>query len=460
MTSVIAMFYLAIFSMLAVGFYSSVTTQVQLSYNDMNINAAQAAAESGMQYVRYQLSSLSLSPATPNNQLVNTIYSQLGVAMNSTGNLGANTVGLSGSQINLPGTAGTYIDLDSSGARFFASIVPNAAFPTPNDVVVKVTGQARGGQIQRAVQMNFYAKSVTNSAFNFGVASRGWITMNGSTRVTGAVDPTMGSVLAATSQNVTALSMSGAQQISGDASFVNPAAVTSFTGTSTIAGYTPGSSGFNSHLHKGIPMPSFPTIDASPFAVYATNTWTAAVGTNNVTLTNMILPAGTYTFAGNTNIQGVLLVRTPSKITFAGNLTIKGAIVCENNPQGTSTTNTMTFAGNVSSTGIDTLPANATFPAGERALTGAFLLTPIHTVTFTGNFGTVNGSIIADSLSFSGNAGGTVNGSVIGLADKAMSFNGNAAIAINNTSNGSAPVGTSIASKFVARPNSYAEVLP
>jgi Tfp pilus assembly protein PilX len=449
-TSVIAMLYLTIFSMLAIGFYSSVTTQVQVSYNDMNINAAQAAAESGMQFIRYQLSALNVAHNTPSDQLFNQVYIQLATAMNATGNLGTDTVGLSGSSINIPATTGHMINLDNAGAGFFASITQSGQV-----LVVKVTGQARSGQIQRAIQMNYGIAQRASSIFNYGVASRGSINMNGNTKILGASDPTKGSVLAATMLPVTALTMNGNQQISGDASFVNPNAVTSFAGNSSIAGYTPASGNFAAHIHKGVDNPTFPQVDTSAFLPYCTNTYSSGK-----TLVNCILPPGNWSFAGNITIQGILYIQTPSIVSFTGNTTIQGCIVVENNPKGTPATNKLSFTGNVSASGIETLPVSTTFPAGEVALKNAFLLAPNFTTSFTGNFGTIGGSIIADSLSYTGNAGGTVNGSVIGLGDTQMSMNGNADIIINSSGTAQYPSGVFFGNQYVPLPDTYQEVAP
>ncbi len=449
-TSVIAMFYLAIFSVLAIGFYSSVTTQIQLSYNDMNINAAQASAESGMQYVRYQLSALNIPNSTPTAQLFSSVYSQLSTSMNSTGNLGSDTVGLSGSTISLPGTAGHWINLDSNGARFLSTVTQSG-----QQLVVKTTGQARNGQIMRAIQMNYGVAQKASGIFGYGVASRGSISMNGNTKILGATDPTKGSILSATTTLGTALTMTGSPQISGDASFVDPNAVTSISSGSTIDGFAPSSGNFAAHVHKGVDAPTFPQVDTAAFLPYCTNTYTSGN-----TLINCILPPGNYNFSGNTTIKGILYIKTPATVKFTGNLTIQGCIVVENNPLGSPATNTLNFAGNVSASGIETLPVSATYPAGEVALKNAFLLAPNFSASFSGNFGTIGGSIIADKLSFSGNAGGTVNGSVIGLADQPLSLAGNSDIIISSTGTSQYPAGVFFGSQYVPLSDTYQEVVP
>jgi hypothetical protein len=320
--------------------------------------------------------------------------------------------------------------------------------------VVKVTGQARGGQIMRAVQMNYGIAQKASGIFGYGVASRGSISMGGNTKILGATDPTKGSILAASTTAPTALTMSGSPQISGDASFVNPNAVTSISSGSTIDGYSPSSGSFANHIHKGVDAPTFPQIDTSAFLPYCTPY------AGGKTLINCILPPGNYSFAGNTTIQGILYIQTPSTVSFTGNLTIQGCIVVENNPKGTSATNTISFGGTVSASGIETLPTSSTFPAAETALKNAFLLAPDFSVSFGGNFGTIGGSIIADNLSFSGNAGGTVNGSVVGLADSPLTLNGNSDIIINSTGTSQYPAGVFFGSQYVPLSDTYQEVLP
>ena len=52
-------------------------------------------------------------------------------------------------------------------------------------------------------------------------------------------------------------------------------------------------------------------------------------------------------------------------------------------------------------------------------------------VTFAGNFSAVNGSIIADQLTFTGTAEGVVKGSVIGLKDLPTEIGGNVDIYVD-----------------------------
>jgi hypothetical protein len=245
--------------------------------------------------------------------------------------------------------------------------------------------------------------------------------------------------------------------VSGDVSIVNPSGRISTTGSPTVDGYTPAQSGWSQHVHVGVSPPDFPQIDTSVFQQYATNAYVPG----STKLVNTVIPPNTNPiFTGNTTVQGVLYIQTPNNVTFGGNLTIQGVIVVQNDPTGGTAGNALNFSGNVSASSINTLPANGTFPAGERALTNVFVLAPGYKVSFSGNFGTIGGSMIADQFNFSGNAGGTVTGSVVGTADLPMSIAGNSDIVISSTGTTAYPPGVFFGSNYTPLPDTWKEVHP
>src|SRR4051812_22836028 len=95
--SMMAMLYLVIFAALALGFYASTTTAVQVSRNERGIASAQAAAESGLYFMRYQMGELAIPSATTDADLLSTVASKLTTRLNSTTNFSAAGVSLSGS---------------------------------------------------------------------------------------------------------------------------------------------------------------------------------------------------------------------------------------------------------------------------------------------------------------------------------------------------------------------------
>jgi hypothetical protein len=447
------MMYLVLFFTLAIGAYSMITNSVQISYNQRDVNAARAAGESGLEFIRYQLYQLNIPHNTTPAAMFTTVYTQLGTALNGTRNMNGDVVGIdsTGTIISIPSNTANAVSIDGTGSKFFATLTQSG-----QQIVVKVTGIGRSSSaVERAVEMNFAVAQKASSIFSYGIANNGPITMSGNTSIAGGSDPTRGSVLSASTTTTTPVTMSGNESISGDVSIVNPNGHVSASGNATVAGYTSSNPNYTQHIHIGVTAPTFPTVDTASFATYATTTYTA--GTR--TLVNTVIPPNTNpNFSGNTTVQGVLYIQTPNQVTFSGNTTIQGAVVVQDNPTGSS--NSITFSGNVSASSISTLPANGTFPAAERALTNAFILAPTFSVTFSGNFGTIGGSMVADQFTFSGNAGGTVNGSIIAFANKTMSLSGNSVILINGVGTTQFPSGVFFNSNYAPLADTWQEVHP
>src|SRR5947208_2731334 len=123
-TSMLAMLYLVLFAMLAVGFYASTNTAGQVSANEQRRYRALGAAESGMDFMRYQLFQVAIPPATTADQVITQIYNDLATQLNGTPNLGTKTVGIDllATTINVPSQAGQYITLASDGSKFRCTI--------------------------------------------------------------------------------------------------------------------------------------------------------------------------------------------------------------------------------------------------------------------------------------------------------------------------------------------------
>ena len=68
-SALVAMMYLVLFSTLAVGFYATSTTSSQVSSNDQKIARALLAAESGMDFMRFQMAQVVVPPMTTEDQL-------------------------------------------------------------------------------------------------------------------------------------------------------------------------------------------------------------------------------------------------------------------------------------------------------------------------------------------------------------------------------------------------------
>ena len=445
LASMLAMLYLVLFATMAIGFYSATTISTQISRNERALSLAHTAADGGMQYVRYQLGAMTLDSTVTPSGLMNAVAAALGQRLNGSPNMGGHAVQNSNGTIYLPYPGGwTTID-GSLSTKFRAKIEQSGEF-----LVVTVTGAGPAATtLGRAVQLHYQKAPKAGFILDYGVATRGTISTGGSTIIQGQTDPTKGSVLSTDMTSSTPISVGGSG-ITGDASVVNPDAAV----TGGPIGGTSDPTQIQTHIHKGVPAPTFPTIDISVFTAYATNKYTGGS-----TLTNCYIPPNTNPkFAGGTTINGVLWVQAPNVVSFRGNCTINGVIVCDNSGPFDPAHNQLSFSGNVSSTPVSQLDP-ATY-GNLTTLTGSFLLAPTFAVSMTGDFGTINGSVVAGQISMTGNAQGVVQGSVIGMTDNPLTLNGHSSITISSTGTSQFPTGMSFGNDYTPLPGTYLEVLP
>jgi hypothetical protein len=175
----------------------------------------------------------------------------------------------------------------------------------------------------------------------------------------------------------------------------------------------------------GVPAADFPIPNPEYFEQYVTGSTlsTPDVTYNNTTLENVRIAAGTNPkFTGNTVIKGVLYIEQPNVVEFGGNADITGIVVGDGDLSDNSQTNKIDFKGTVTSSSVSQLPADQ---FGQlRQETGTFLMAPGFGVSFGGNFGTLNGCIVANGVTTYGNAGGEVGGSIINYSTEPMNLSG------------------------------------
>jgi hypothetical protein len=157
-TAVLAMLYLVIFSALALGFYAQTNLSTQISGGERKQAEAQLAAESGLQFIRYQLSCVNIPPSLSASAGFKELSLQLADRLNGSANMGTKVVGYTAA---VPGTGGApdtpavirvpdtgAIRLVSKGPTFQAVITD--ASPR---LTVKIVGSS--GQFARALQIQF-----------------------------------------------------------------------------------------------------------------------------------------------------------------------------------------------------------------------------------------------------------------------------------------------------------------
>ena len=481
-TSALAMLYLALFSTLALGFYACVTTAVQVSSNEQQTSRALLAAESGMAFMKFHLANLGIPPGTEQTQLFDEVYNRLKARLEGYNTMtvllpdGSTTAGLVGlnaaaDTLTIPHIYG--IRSDDSGSTFTITITKQQ---DGQQLRVKVAGNFKTAKAARAAQLDYSIAKDASKIFNYGVASKSAITMSGNVAVVGAPGyDAMGSILSATTSTNSPLVMSGNARMSGDASFVLPNPSLSIGSNCKIAGYRSSQMEFYDHIHTDVGNVPFPLCITDAFIPYVpatTDTGPQVISTNTPSGTyfkNIRIKAGSNpSFAANTVIEGVVVVESPNNVKYTGQVNLTGCIVSEtDDPQGDPNNasfnlsqNTLEFAGGVTYKPINQLPATTDFPPELRALTGTMILMPGFDVDFGGNFSTIEGSIIASGIGFSGTAGGTIIGSVINLRDSSLTIGGTSTITIQSLGTANYPAGVFFGSHYAPLPHTYVEGVP
>jgi len=187
--SVLAMLYMVLFSAMALGFYAATTTASQVAANERTTLAAQLAAESGIQFLRYHLSALDIQAGLSADKIFGEVYQQLAERLEPTANLNGNVVGFDGNTITIPQTG--YVKTEPGGAQKFRITITRAG----DILVARVVGRGGAVTLGRGVEVRFQKANRATAIFNFGVASKGRVITSGQSTITGDSDPTKGSVL-------------------------------------------------------------------------------------------------------------------------------------------------------------------------------------------------------------------------------------------------------------------------
>ena len=446
-STILAMMLLTMFASLGVAMVTASNRQVAQADNHTRVQAARLQAESGLSLLVRILSSVSLSDAPAGQDLLDVLAAELAETLNGSDNLGGATVSYDKTTITIPAIA-----TDDLGNGFSAQIT------LVEDSTVRLRVVGTDGTVTRSVSMNLTAAPHRSSVFDYAIASKSKIEMNGNPRILGANDPSEANVLTATYVDPEALKLTGNSVIEGDASISNPVAHADLTGNVSVGGESGSSDAILDHIHVGVGDVSFPEVDSSVFEAFAVNIVDSKTKTNgNKTFSNIRILADTNTtFSGDITLNGVTYIEYPNVITFSGTLTITGVIVTEDAGDNVYDVNRLKFTGNTTVLGVENLPDTPEY-ADLRAMPGSFLLAPGFGVEFTGNFGTFNGTIAADEFYFKGNASGTVFGSVINYSDSTFRLSGNSNLTFDRSSDPETPPGFFTPSRLSPVAGSYRE---
>jgi len=422
-------------------------TNLQLAENQRKADGARACAESGVEVIRFWADRFSVSGNTDPAAVFSTFQSALqqDLTYNNISNI---TLTLDSSSINV-----APVTLDSAQNKTFSAVMT----PVGTDAIqVDVTGTQ--GSVSKTIRTRYTYGVKKDTVFDYGVATRGALHLSGNIELEGVNVSVESDVFIESSTQDEALSIIGSSQIAGEVKITNPDAYVTMQGGQASIGGETGEAALN-HVSIGEEAPEFPEPDPGYFEHYATNIVDSSTDTTaDANFENIRIAAGTNpTFTGNVNLKGIVFIETPNVVTFAGNATITGIIVGDGDLSDNSGTNQVNFIGTVDSYPVTDLPAEEQF-AGLQEETNTFLLAPGFHLGFGGNFNTLNGAVAGNGIDFFGDAGGTINGSVINYSDQEMTLSGNNDLYFNRSGTTEIPAGFVQDIVLNYDPESYSEI--
>ncbi len=441
---ILSMIFVLVFSALAVSMVSLSGTNLQLASNQHQLGLALASAESGLEVMRYWLTRVTIPNSTAQSNYFSTIVStvQNDLAANNISNI---TVGDDGSIA--PVTLQT-----ANGQTFTGQITIQPGQPD----ILEVHATGGNGRITHTIQVCYEIGPFWNPIFDYGLATKGPLHVQGSTDVNGVNHNNEADVYIESASDNDALSMKGSSSIAGNIHIVNPNAQASIGNSSSVGGES-GQDAVDNHVTIGTPDIGFPVLDIAAFEDYVDNTLDPDTDTTtDITLENIRISANTNPhFSGNVVLEGIVFIESPNIVRFTGNADITGIIIGDGSLNFPSDENQIIFRGNVASHSVSELGAGF---GDLRQETGTFLLAPGFNISFDGSFETLSGVIAASGVEFFGNAGGTINGSVINYGQSPMSLTGSVGLVIDRSGGQEVPAGfeTEIVLSFL--PGSYTQI--
>ncbi len=449
---VAAMIFVIVFMALSVGMLTMSSHNMLAARNMHHSNSARSSAESGLQLIRYWTKGIGIPAAVSEIDRYGIVCSQLAAVLAEAGI----AVDISGNELKIGSAASPIVIDPESNYTFYARMMSQSQTGNP---LFQIVGTS--GNVSRRIDVEFTYGVRPNTVFDYGVATRGPLHLIGITTLDGVNIASESDVYIESIETVDALRVEGNSHIAGQVNIVNPdARVTLRGGRSSIGGQRGLAAMEN--VNAGIPATEFPYPKPKHFDQYANgieiDSSNLASYTSNATLENVRIEAGTNPkFTGDVTIKGIMFIEQPNIVEFDGNVDITGIIIGNGDMHDHSETNKIVFRGNVYSQGVSELPNDPRYSGLENE-TGTFLIAPGFSLSFGGNFGTVNGAISGNGIDFFGNAGGTIQGSVINYSPTPMTVTGNSDLYFNRSGIERLPSGFIQEMRLYYSPASYTEI--
>ena len=413
------------------------------SGNLVHAQMAQLSAESGLFYAARTLSLVAVPSTTTTANLLVNIATALGNRFNGTPNLAGLTVIQDSTGVTVPW-------INWGPAQFQIRVAQSGT----NGLLLYVAGCSQG--VTRTVAMDMRLTRPVNTAFDYGVASQGTISVSGNAEILGKNALNEASVISTTT-NPVAIQVSGSCRIDGDLSSTTTPTSVVISGSPTVAG-SQDPLVIAQHVHFGVDAPTFPTIDTSVFSPLCTSVIDSSsdLSHHGTVFNNVRVKARTNpTFSSDVVLNGIVYIEAPNIVTFTSKVTLNGIVATDMTND--SSTAKISFAGQVEAFGVEALPDLPQYAAVKQML-GTFIAAPGFDVSFAGQFSTINGTVAADKLTFSGQAEGTILGSVIGMSNLDTNISGTVKIVIDREHAVENPAGFSMPLSLLVVQKTYREI--
>ncbi|MBN2315066.1 MAG: pilus assembly PilX N-terminal domain-containing protein [Sedimentisphaerales bacterium] len=446
---IVSMIFVLVFSALAVSMAALSGTNVQVADNQCKLDRARSCAESGFDVIRFWLNKVSISGTTSESQRLTAIANAFQNELTTAGITNI-TISYDGTTITIPS-----VPLDSNNGCSFSATICALDVDT---LQIDVTGAH--DSLTRTIRSHYCFTERAHTVFDFGVATKGPLSLTGNIELEGINVNVEASVYIESENSNLALSIIGNSKIAGDVSIVNPIANVDLQGGQAGIGGETGQDAIDNHVDFGVPPSEFPEPVPSQYLFYATNIVDANTDTSSdAILENVLIIAGTNpNFTGHVTLKGIVYIETPNVVTFTGSADVIAMIIGDGSWTDNTGTNQINFLGNVTSLPVSDLPNEEQFE-GLHDETGTFVMAPGFRTSFGGSFDTLSGAIASNGVEFFGNAGGTINGSVINYSDDQMDLSGNSDLYFNRSGLTEAPAGFVPEIILDYDPSSYNEVV-
>ena len=446
-TIILTMIFLALFASLAVAFHVNANMSVRKAHNYTHAQNAQLAAESGVAFMLGAAERITMSATAADEDLLLGAANALAEQMDDTANMGDGEIMMEGNTVFTP-----VISAGNDGRAFQIEITED---PATQELWMTSTGHWKG--VSKRIRMRLDPQARRSVVLDYGIASKGKIVLGGDGTVLGLNDPNEASVFSATFSDDEAVEITGSCTLGGDISTANPDSYVTIKGKPIIGG-TSDPSEYGDHINIGVGNPEFPEVDPTVFEPYATNVLPIGADTSSdIVLENIRIPAGMNPkFSAKVTIRGVVYVEQPNDITFTGQTEIIGVIATQDAGEDVFEENKLKFTGNVSCEGVEALPDEPQFQE-LREMPGTMIMAPGFGVEFTGSFEALNGAIIAEKFSMTGNAGGIVRGPILCYGDTNFELLGSSEVHIDRQTYAETPAGLRLPVQLVPLPETYQE---